>query len=147
MHRLVRLVPAACKFEVTSTSYVQKPSGEREFHFTIRNTGALACGTNILLTSLPNSVGAWSTGGVNQGASVTKHWNHANPLTTSYLVGVSPMGATSTTSCQFAVTRTWYKQQPGGERELWFTVKNVGTIACSANLLVAAKPSTKITSA
>jgi len=134
-----------CQMEVTRTWYVQQPGGEVEFWFTIKNIGTLACSTEILLTWLPNIAGAWSTGGVDPGASMTKHWNNANPLTNSYVAGLSPVGATGTTACQFEVTREWYAQQPGGEREFWFTIKNVGTIACSTNILLGTKASTKIT--
>lgn len=130
---------ASCQFQVTRTWYVQHLNGgtaEREFHFNIKNIGTLNCGTTILL----NQLGAftnWSTGGVNPGATQTWQWNNANPLNSAHLVGLIPSGATSTTACQFEVTRTWYEQQPGGEREFHFNVKNVGTIACSASIRLA----------
>ncbi|GLZ81562.1 hypothetical protein Afil01_63690 [Actinorhabdospora filicis] len=127
---------AVCQFQVTRTWYVQQPGGEREFHFTIKNTGTISCGTTILLNSL-SAFTNWSTGGVNPGATQTWQWNNANPLNSAHLVGLIPSGATGTTACQFEVTRTWYVQQPGGEREFHFNVKNVGTIACSASIRLA----------
>ncbi|MGH3859480.1 hypothetical protein [Actinokineospora sp.] len=133
-----------CEFEVTRTWYQQNFGGEREFWYTIKNVGAIACGTDVMLYSMANSIGAWSTGGVNAGQSVTKHWNNANPLNAAYVVGMSPEGATSTSPCKFEVTRTWYQQQPGGEREFWFTLKNIGTIACSADILMATKTTTTV---
>ncbi|CRK57365.1 hypothetical protein [Alloactinosynnema sp. L-07] len=135
-----------CLFEVTRTWYVQNFGGEREFHYTIKNIGSIACGTDIYLYSLPDAAGVWSTGGVNPGQTVTKHWNNANPLNAAYVVGLSPTGATSTVACQFEVTREWYQQQPGGEREFWFNVKNVGSIACTAEILLGVKTTSTIIS-
>jgi hypothetical protein len=34
------------------------------------------------------------------------------------------------------VTRSWYLQQPSGERELHFTVKNVGSLSCFGTVLL-----------
>jgi hypothetical protein len=130
-----------CKFEVTRQWYQQNFSGEREFWYQLKNVGTIACGTDINLYSLPDITGAWNTGGVNPGQSVTKHWNNANPLGNVYAAGVSPKGATSTAPCQFEVTREWYAQQPGGEREFWFTLKNIGSIACNADVLLGTKAS------
>ncbi|HVK24434.1 MAG TPA: hypothetical protein VM677_24010 [Actinokineospora sp.] len=137
---------SACQFEVTRTWYQQNFGGEREFHYTLANVGSIACGTDIYLYSLPDSAGAWTTGGVNPGQTVTKHWNNANPLNAAYVVGLSPTGATSSAACQFEVTRQWYQQQPGGEREFWFNVKNVGSIACTAEVLLGVKTTSTITS-
>jgi hypothetical protein len=100
--------------------------------------GTIDCGTDVLLYSLPNIAGAWQTGGVNPGQSITKHWNNA-PLNATYVVGASPQGATNTGLCQFEVSRLWYQQQPGGERELWFTLTNIGGIACTADILLGFK--------
>lgn len=79
---------------------------------------------------------SWYSGTVAGGATQNWHWNNANPLNASHLVGLSPLGASST-PCQFEVTRTWYVQQPGGEREFHFTVKNVGTITCTTDIRLA----------
>jgi hypothetical protein len=125
-----------CKFEVTRAWDVQQYGGEREFHFYIKNTGSITCGTNILVTSQTRS-STWETGGIDVGASKSWTWNNANPLTATHLVGVSPSGATSGNSCQLEVTRSWYAQQPSGEREFKFTVKNVGAIACQGDIQLA----------
>lgn len=127
-----------CEFEVIRTWNVQPIGGGREFRFTIKNVGAIACGTDVMLYSLSDVAGAWNTGGVDPGASVTKHWNNAG-ASNAYVGGAAPSGATSSASCQFEVTREWYQQQPGGEKEFWFTLKNTGTIACSAEVLLGAK--------
>lgn len=125
----------ACEFEVIRTWYVQLTSGSRQFRFTIKNVGAIDCGTDVMLFSMADIAGAWNTNGVDPGASVTKHWNHAGTSST-YVAGAFPSGATSSAMCQFEVVREWYQQQPGGEKEFWFTLKNVGTIACSAEVLL-----------
>jgi hypothetical protein len=125
-----------CTFEVTRTWDVQKPGGEREFHFYVKNISAITCGANILLDS-KSRVATWATGGLDVGASKSWTWNNANPVTSSFFVGIAPSGATSTTACELEVTRSWYAQQPGGEREFKFTVKNVGGIACQGDVQLA----------
>lgn len=127
---------AACQIEVTRTWDEQKYGGEREFHFHIKNTGTLACGANILLGA-KTAFTSWGTGGIAPGASKSWTWNNANPLSASHFVGVAPSGATSGNPCQLEVTRTWYTQQPGGEREFKFTVKNAGAIACQGDIQLA----------
>jgi hypothetical protein len=133
-----------CQFEVTRSYYQQNFGGEREFHYDIKNVGTISCGTDVYLYSLSDVAGAWNTGGVNPGQSVTKHWNNAGSLN-SYLAGLSPDGATSTAPCQFEVTREWYSQTPT-EKEFWFTIKNVGTIACSAEVLLGTRSTTTTSS-
>ena len=130
-----------CQFAVTRSWYAQLNTGERKFYFNIQNTGAIACGATVLLSSLTAST-SWSSGGINPGASQNWTWNNAKPLTASHLAGLSPSGATSTATCQFEVTRSWYSQQPGGERRFHWTIKNVGTIACTATVLLASTTTT-----
>lgn len=125
-----------CQFEVTRSWDVQQYGGEREFHFYIKNTGTITCGTNILLGSQTRS-NTWATGGLDVGASKSWTWNNANPLTASHVVGIVPSGATSGSPCELEVTNSWYTQQPTGEREFKFTVKNVGAIACQGDIQLA----------
>lgn len=133
-----------CQFEVTRSYYQQNFGGEREFHYDIKNVGTISCGTDVYLYSMADITGAWNTGGVNPGQSVTKHWNNSATLN-SYVAGLSPNGATSTSPCQFEVTREWYSQMPG-EKEFYFTIKNVGSIACSTEILLATKSTTTTSS-
>jgi hypothetical protein len=128
---------SSCRIEVSRTWDVQKHGGERELRFTIKNLSAITCGANILLASKPRFA-TWATGGIDAGGSRSFTWNNANPLTASHFVSVSPSGATTTSACQLEVTRTWYRRQPSGERELAFTVKNVGDIACQGDIQLAA---------
>ena len=127
---------APCRFSVTRRAYVQKHGGEREFHFTIKNNSTIACGATIQLGYKVAS-STIAAGGLAPGSSTTRTWNNANPTTASYMVGVNPTGATSGDDCEMEVTRVWYALMPGGERELRYNVKNVGDIACQANILLA----------
>jgi len=130
----------SCRFQATRTWDVQQPSGEREFHFIVQNTGSISCGANILLQSQA-AASSWSTGTISAGSTLGWTWNNANPLTAAHFVNVSPTGATSTSTCELEVTRSWYIQQPGGEREFHFYVKNTGTIACGGTILLAVNTS------
>lgn len=123
-----------CQFQVTRSWYTQLYSGERRFNWTIRNTGAIACGTQVMLSSL-SSGATWALGGLAPGSSVTSVWNN-NPTNVAYLPGVAPSGATSATPCQLEVTSSWYARQTNGERKFYFTVKNVGTITCAGSALL-----------
>lgn len=122
-----------CKFEITRSWDVQKYGGEREFHFMLQNTGAITCGANVLLES-QQRVATWGTSGLDVGASRSWTWNNASPSTGAFFAGVSPTGATSSSNCELEVTRSWYLEQPSGEREFHFTVKNVGAIACQGDI-------------
>jgi len=130
----------SCRFRVERSWDVQQPSGEREFHFLIENIGSISCGANILLQQQAAS-SSWSTGTISPGVTQSWTWNNANPLTAAHLVNVSPTGAVSPNTCQLEVTRSWYVQQPGGEREFRFQVKNVGSISCGGTVLLAANTS------
>jgi len=125
-----------CQFQVTRAWDVQQFGGEREFHFFVRNTGAIACGANILLAA-QDRIATWSTGGIGAGASQTWTWNNANPLNGSYFVGMSPSGATSANTCELEVTRSWYTQLSTGERKFNFTLRNAGAIACQGDVQLA----------
>ncbi|GAA2373892.1 hypothetical protein Cme02nite_02820 [Catellatospora methionotrophica] len=77
----------------------------------------------------------FNTGAMAAGSSRTWHWNNAG-TGNAYQVGLSPQGATAAATCEFEVVRDWYAQLPG-EIEYWFTVKNVGTISCNADVTLA----------
>ena len=75
------------------------------------------------------------------GVSYSKSWIHI-PAGNVYDVGLSPQGASTTAPCAFQVTRQWYTQVSAGTRTFYWTVKNVGTIACSTQMLLTARPTT-----
>ena len=54
-------------------------------------------------------------------------------------MGLSPLGASTSSACQVEVTRAWDVQQYGGEREFHFNIKNTGAITCGANILLGSK--------
>jgi hypothetical protein len=97
-------------------------------------------GISLIAVSLsgPAAAGTFlgNTGPMYPGQQQTGGWNYAI-ATSAYFVDVSPKGAGLTTPCQFEVIRVWTKQvqNPGGalEREIWYTVKNVGSNTCSAD--------------
>jgi hypothetical protein len=74
---------------------------------------------------------------LNAGASVTQGWNNAF-TTTLYSIDVSPKFAGVDAPCVMEVTRVWSQQVVNSgntvERELRWTIKNIGTIACSADV-------------
>ena len=102
--------------------------------------GAAATGTppeqragipsNAKVTSL------WS-GVLQPGATKSWHWNNA-PTGRVYNVGLSPSGATTTKMCQFEVVKTWYETTHTGEREFYWRIKNVGSLACGATVVLTA---------
>jgi hypothetical protein len=126
---------ATCQFEVTRRWYVQTSAGSRQFWWTFKNVGSLACGANVMLTDRSANA-SFALGALNPGQSTTTHWNNLDPSLPVYRIGLSPAGATSTDECAMEVTRTWFARD-WFERELWMTVKNTGTIACSTTVLLA----------
>jgi len=77
------------------------------------------------------------------GVSQSWVWNDASS-TRSYQAGLSPVGATTSASCKFEVTRSYYAQQPSGELEFRFTIKNIGTISSAANILLASAANSSV---
>ncbi|WP_431919122.1 hypothetical protein [Micromonospora wenchangensis] len=122
---------ATCQFETISTRYVQLFSGERQFQFTLKNVGSIACGATVQLAAV-TSTSLVSTGGVNPGGTQTHLWNV--PWNTIWVAGLNPNGATSSAACQFQVTRIWTVQPGSSLRQIWVEVKNVGTVTCQADI-------------
>ncbi|WP_431885685.1 hypothetical protein [Micromonospora wenchangensis] len=122
---------ATCQFETISTRYVQLFSGERQFQFTLKNVGSIACGATVQLAAV-TSTSLVSTGGVNPGGTQTHLWNV--PWNTIWVAGLNPSGATSSAACQFQVTRIWTVQPGSSLRQIWVEVKNVGTVTCQTDI-------------
>lgn len=127
-----------CQLEVTRTWYVRQPSGEREFKFTVKNVGAIACQGDIQLALTTSASTSFSTGAISAGATKSWVWNNANPLTRVYVPGLSP--ALGLSPCQLEVTQSYYRQRINtdgtAEREFVYTVKNSGSVACSGTVLL-----------
>jgi hypothetical protein len=124
---------AMCQFEVIRQWDVRRNNGEREFKWQIKNIGSIACATTIYLEGQPRYA-AYSTGGLDAGASKNFTYNNANPHDSVWFVNVTPSGATSTNTCQMEVTRLAYNRKSSDERELLYTVKNIGAIACQGEI-------------
>jgi hypothetical protein len=81
---------------------------------------------------------SWYSGIIHSGQEQHWTWNNAS-LTAAYQVGLSPEGA-DYFDCRLEIVRTWDVQQYGGERELHFVIKNVGTyLDCNANILLTSR--------
>jgi hypothetical protein len=92
------------------------------------------------LVARPNSgtgiQASWFSGTLNPGATQAWYWNNANPLSAAFQVGFSPVGAYGG-PCYFETVSSVYMQMPNNERKYFFTIKNIGTIACGATILLA----------
>ena len=123
---------APCAFEVTRDWYRQLPSGAREYWWTLKNVGTISCATQVQLTEQASNA-ALGPYALDPGGSVAKEWNIdlGKPV---YLAGASPTGATPSSACAMEITRTWYGRTAAGGVHLFAILKNVGTIACSAQI-------------
>ncbi|MBB5867484.1 hypothetical protein F4553_000863 [Allocatelliglobosispora scoriae] len=125
---------ATCQFETISSRYVQLWGGQRQFQFTLKNVGSIACAATVQLSAVSSSVVS-STGGVSPGGTQVHLWNI--PVNTNWIVALNPTGATSSAACQFQVTRNWYVQPGSSSRQFWWELKNVGTVTCQADIRLA----------
>jgi len=126
----------ACRFETVNAIYQRYSNGERKFVFTIKNSGTIACGTTVLLASLTGSYFS-NTGTLSPGQSQTR--SATSDFDILQLAGVLPF-ASGSTPCQIELGSTSHRNPSAGKWEFWFTVRNVGAVACSANLYLASAP-------
>jgi hypothetical protein len=121
-----------CAFEVTRDWYKQLPSGAREYWWTLKNVGTISCATQVQLTEQASNA-ALGPYALDPGGSTAKEWNIdlGKPV---YQVGASPTGATPSSACAMEITRTWYGRTASGGVHVFAILKNVGTIACSAQI-------------
>src|SRR5688500_17392803 len=87
----------------------------------------------VAVPTAAHAAPSWNSGTVAPGASQSWVWNNV-PAGIAYEVGLTPMWATPSATCSFEIMRTSYVQQPGGEREFRFTIKNIGTISCATQI-------------
>ncbi|MFI6133666.1 hypothetical protein [Micromonospora sp. NPDC051141] len=125
-----------CQFEVTRRWYSQQPGGERRFHFQIRNNGAITCAATVLLSAQPATYD-WTIAPLAPGATGNYRWVEQVAPTVSYLLGLSPTGASGAAACQLEITRTWYLQEAGAVRKFAFVVRNIGAVTCGAQVRLA----------
>lgn len=129
----------SCMLEVTRTWYVEQTTGEREFKFTVKNIGAIACQGDVQLAATSSVPSIFSTSTIGVGATHLYVWNNANPLTRLYVAGLVP-AASSATACQLEITQTYYKQiidtDGSAERKFYMVIKNIGALACGASILL-----------
>lgn len=87
----------------------------------------------------------WYTGTIGAGGTITASWKNVRSDRT-YDVSISPVGASSSKSCRLRAVRVWNEQRPEGNKDFWYTIKNVGSLACAANVMVFRIPATKVRS-
>jgi len=137
---------ASCRFDLADHWYETLRSGERKFHFVIRNSGSISCGATIELSAV-GATNVGSTGGMNPGETQNLVYVTVDE-TASYLVGLVPSGATTTNSCQFKVTSVTYARVRSGDVStpviLRYTVQNVGSITCVAGIEIGSDPVDRI---
>lgn len=121
----------SCTGTVNRTWYVRQPSGEREFHLEIEGDPVARCRLTVWLARL-SMFRESSTGTLNPGQSRAWLWNNARSAQNIYLVGVYP-AQVEDGACAIEVS-TQYRTQPNGENEFIYRAKNVGDVACSADL-------------
>jgi hypothetical protein len=131
-----------CRFELVNQWYERLRSGERKFHFIIGNIGTISCGATILLSAV-SATTVDSTGGMDPGE--TQDFFHLNlDESATYLVGLVPSGATTTSSCEFKVVGVSYERVHQGDVStpvhLKYTVQNVGSITCVADIEIGSDP-------
>jgi len=81
------------------------------------------------------ALATWFSGVLQPGA-MQSNWKWKAGSDAVYEVAFSPSGATAAAPCQFESTRSWYTQETNGDRYFRWTVKNVGTIACGADVIL-----------
>src|SRR3954471_24881672 len=133
---------ASCTFEIVDQWYEGLRTGERRYHFVIRNVGGISCGATIQLSSV-DAPTIRSTGGLNPGETATFSESYLDENAV-YQVAVSPYGATSSDTCNIKVVDISYGREHRGDvatpEYLYYTVQNVGNIACSANVEIGTNP-------
>jgi hypothetical protein len=132
----------ACNFRVDRVWNKQRPEGNRDLRFVIRNFGRVACAATVMVYMIPaKKIG--STGGIDPGA--TKTFTERSLDTRKvHRVGLLSSGATSSHACELEVVglRYYHQYLGGGTSSLNVTyeVKNVGAIACQGDVLLGSAP-------
>lgn len=120
-----------CNIQVVRSWYQRNSSGEREFHLEIRGDHHYECRVKVWLAPL-TKYRETSTGELAPGASKAWVWNNAHSEQNVYVVGVLP-AKPAAGACSIEVTNQ-YRTQPDGETEFIYRARNIGSVACSAQL-------------
>lgn len=122
----------SCFLQVVRSWYERHPSGEREFHYEFTNNSGLeVCVVEVYLASF-DAFRTSSFGELAPGASAAKVWNNAHTDRYIYLTGAVPSQPASGV-CRIETAGS-YRSQPDGETEFVHSVRNVGSISCSAEV-------------
>jgi hypothetical protein len=132
-----------CYFRVERVWNEQRPEGNKDFWYRIRNVGSLACAANVMVYRIP-ATKVRSTGGIAPG-EVKRFEESSIDDSKIYRMGLLPSGATSSDRCKLEVTRLWYTHRvdDATARRVFgvaYEVKNVGGIACQGDVLLGSTP-------
>jgi hypothetical protein len=131
-----------CFLEVDRVWNEQRPEGNKDFRYTIRNSGELACAANVMVYRIPaTKIG--STGGLEPNETKTFTQTVLDD-TKIYQVGLLPSGATSSHRCKLEVTSLDYTHRFQGDVmtviDVTYRVANVGDVACQGDILLGSTP-------
>lgn len=132
----------ACRFQVTRVWNEQRPEGNKDFWYTIKNIGSIACAANVMVYRIPGAI-VRSTGGIAPGA--TKQFAEIDIDDWKiYRLGLLPSGSTSSDPCKLEVTRVRYTHRFAGDVatvfDVAYGVKNVGGITCQGDVVLGSTP-------
>lgn len=132
----------SCDFRVDRLWNKQRPEGNRDLRYIIRNSGRVACAATVMVYRIPAKK-VRSTGGIDPGATKTFAEQGLDP-TKIYRVGLLASGATASHECELEVVRLWFYRhflaEGGTGLRVSYEVKNVGAIACQGDVLLGSAP-------
>ncbi|TDC42031.1 hypothetical protein [Micromonospora sp. KC213] len=132
----------ACRFKVTRVWNEQRPEGNKDFWYTIQNTGSIACAANVMVYMIPGAI-VRSTGGIAPGGTKQFVENGVDDWKI-YRLGLLPSGSTSSDPCKLEVTRVRYTHRFQGDVatvfDVAYEVKNVGSITCQGDVVLGSTP-------
>jgi hypothetical protein len=132
----------ACNFRVDRVWNKQRPEGNRDLRYAIRNSGRVACAATVMVYRIP-ATKVRTTGGIDPGA--TKTFTEKSLDTKKvHRVGLLASGATSSHECELEVIGLqYYHHSLAGDAtslDVTYEVKNVGGIACQGDVLLGSAP-------
>jgi hypothetical protein len=135
-------VSQVCRLRVDRVWNQQRPEGNKDFWYTIRNVGFLPCAGNVMVYRVPAEK-VRSTGGLAPGETKTFTETSIDD-TKIYQLGLLPSGATSGDPCKLRVVHQWYTHRSEGDVatvfDVTYEVKNDGDIACQGDVLLGSAP-------
>ncbi|HST80753.1 MAG TPA: hypothetical protein VLL08_03305 [Kineosporiaceae bacterium] len=135
-----------CTLEITSTTYTQLVNGEKQFKFTAKNIGTVACSGTIQLAWLDtiDTSELWfdDPRAVSPNAKDTLGWfDYPVGATAVYVPGLSLKSTSTAAGCQFRILGydfgAFLRFQEGMSGSLWMDVQNTGSVLCTPRIQLA----------